>query len=184
MTHAQNVLFSFGFSWNLNAEDGQTVKQPHADAITISDDDEVCKSGFMGYVPNGSMTAETRDKMATGGAQFFSAKHGEVNQFCLHANRWAIAKTKELRGEREEREAMLDRIIQEETADLPPEIRDLINIMFGRDDDGVFQGRQHMDTPRTQMSIVVTPEGVFHVSRSEFDSIVSRLRKQTFPTGG
>lgn len=188
-THIQHGLFSLGFRWTRN-EDGAHVHHQHADAITISDDDAVSKTGFMGYVPKGSMNDATREKMTGNGAQFFDAKQGG-SQFLLAARRWAGQKREEMRAARSQT--------------MPPEIMALLSMLFGRDDEGVMSGKAHEGmSPATLkriaieeggmvqacgdgVTLIVTRNGVY-VDDTDYRERLERmgmaLHQQCFPQGG
>lgn len=190
--HVQHSLFALGFAWG-RGQNGQKVKEQHADAIIISDNSGA--NGFMSYVPKGHMNDSLRDAYRANSIVIDAAKDGP-SQFVLTAGRWMQIQKRnerEARGERNE--------------NVSPLVAMLIASMFGRDTDGVFQGHQHMGRDLTPealkaqalkdggtiqaagdgVTLIVTRNGVYIDDRDYYERLNEmgrKLHEQCFSQGG
>lgn len=187
--HVQHSLFALGFSWG--GAHAQHVQQQHADAIIISDDDaNRAKEGFMSYVPKGHMNDTLRNGYRKNTILIDAAKEGP-SQFVMTAGRWMQIKQREMREER-----------GEGNEHVSPLIAALIASMFGRDSEGVFQGRHSMEretlkrqavqdggviqTVDEGVTLIVTRNGVYVDDsdyRDKLEKMGEKLHKQCFPQG-
>lgn len=188
--HVQHSLFALGFSWG--GKNAQHVQQQHADAIIISDEDSR-ESGFMSYVPKGHMNDTLRTNYRKG--IVIDAEKDGPSQFVLTAGRWMQIKQRQQREER-----------GEGNEHVSPLVAMLMASMFGRDMEGVFQGRPQMEREMTPealkaqalkdggvvqaagdgVMLIVTRNGVYvddNEYRERLASMGEKLHKQCFPQG-